>query len=802
MTWLDELMWTWVKSVAPYASHAAACRFGADWAKTWCFVSNKSDIFALGLSCIHGPGTHESVVGVRLPDGTFKSRLTAEYPSDLALALAKIIQPFTTLEGRYVKLSEWKTLLPSKLLWPCPVGRIEDGGGLPSTALRVGSLSITPWPKLRKLWFHRLCASFDCRKIVAHLATGNPSPPLNDEELQPYLDDLLQVFGVQHLSDNLLQVAPGQPFRLRLWKLLASSWNDPDVSFLDTLAVGVRLGVHGHLDPSPAWPAKYAQVAVGKLGLVLAEGRSPRLVVDSSIPNVTSNTVIPNHMMLPKISDVMQCAPSTLAAEQLTQLTLDVSKAHRRVLIHPDDRGLLCFHVGDDLYQSICLNFGARASGWYWGRVAGLMVRTSHALLDHHHALWQYVDDLLVWLDKKSAPLWASSLVILFLLLGIPMSWHKAALAPCLTWIGWSICVETWTVQIPHSKLTTILNQLVSLLKDRTVPLKDLQSTLGRLLWLTSAWHHLRPLLIPLYRSLRNIPVTMVGVNPVTFQQISSLVDDSLMLTKPLLHQHHSLDAGVFVKRVANTFVTTRDELNAVHTKSRRIWLGITDPMSPSRLLDDDACAALQAWQEILSSASLCVSMKAPQILPVQATADAMASADVAGLGGAAFFADGSCVWFQFRISLADAQKCFHWVSDNMQRHIAAWELLAQFVLTYCIETRLPLGHFPLVCHQGTDNSAADATASKGLTMTPGMSHILSQFFLFMRRHHVYAEITHIPGHLNTLADAFSRFEDPPFKLEESSQIPIKWQALMCQNDISVIQPDAKWPSTFCVRSA
>eukprot|EP00435_Cladocopium_sp_Y103_P054010 s322_g17.t1 len=61
MTWLDDLM------------------FGADWAKTWCFVSNKSDILALGLSCDHGPNSHESVVGVRLRDGTFKSRLTAHY---------------------------------------------------------------------------------------------------------------------------------------------------------------------------------------------------------------------------------------------------------------------------------------------------------------------------------------------------------------------------------------------------------------------------------------------------------------------------------------------------------------------------------------------------------------------------------------------------------------------------------------------------------------------------------------------------------------------------------------------------
>eukprot|EP00435_Cladocopium_sp_Y103_P068322 s917_g31.t1 len=256
MTWLDELMWTWVKSTAPYASHAAACRFGADWAKTWCFVSNKPDIFTLGLSCTHGPGSHESVVGVRLPDGTFKSRLTAEYPSELALALARIILPFTTQEGRYVKLSDWKTFLPAKLAWPTLKGRIEDGGGLPSSALCIGSLSISPWPVLRKLWFQRLCASQDCRRIVAHLTSGDPSPPLTDLDLQPYLTDLLQAFNVQHQSADLLMISPGQPFRLRLWKVLASSWNDPDASFLDTLAVGVRLGVNGHLDSSPAWPVR------------------------------------------------------------------------------------------------------------------------------------------------------------------------------------------------------------------------------------------------------------------------------------------------------------------------------------------------------------------------------------------------------------------------------------------------------------------------------------------------------------------------------------------------------------------
>ena len=124
-----------------------------------------------------------------------------------------------------------------------------------------------------------------------------------------------------------------------------------------------------------------------------------------------------------------------------------------------------------------------RAAG-IWGRVAGLMVRTAYALLDHHHALWQYVDDLLAWLDRQTAPLWASSsLIILFLILGIPMSWHKASLDTCLTWIGWDICLDTWTVQVPEAKLALILTQIDGLRRA----VKDLQSTIGRLLWLTGA---------------------------------------------------------------------------------------------------------------------------------------------------------------------------------------------------------------------------------------------------------------------------------------------------------------------------
>ena len=143
----------------------------------------------------------------------------------------------------------------------------------------------------------------------------------------------------------------------------------------------------------------------------------------------------------------------------------------------------MCFHVGDQLYRCLTLYFGATASGFYWSRVAGLMVRFGHSLPDHHHTLWQYVDDLLTWPEQQSAPM----------MLGVPFSWHKAALAQQLTWIGWSICVRTWTVQIPRDKLSRLCAQIEHILKSRQVDIKDLQSAVGRLLWLTSAWHHCGP---------------------------------------------------------------------------------------------------------------------------------------------------------------------------------------------------------------------------------------------------------------------------------------------------------------------
>ena len=101
---------------------------------------------------------------------------------------------------------------------------------------------------------------------------------------------------------------------------------------------------------------------------------------------------------------------------------------------------------------------------------------------------------------------------------------------------------------------------------------------------------------------------------------------------------------------LTNSNVQTLKEVRSIHIKSRRVWVGISDPTAPHRKLDEEALGALSVWSQLLVSTPFLLSMCPPSQLPVQATTDAMASADIVGIGGAVFFNDGSMVWFQFQI--------------------------------------------------------------------------------------------------------------------------------------------------------
>ena len=154
----------------------------------------------------------------------------------------------------------------------------------------------------------------------------------------------------------------------------------------------------------------------------------------------------------------------------------------------------------------------------------------------------------------------------------------------------------------------------------------------------------------------------MVGMDHVTFQQLLDALSPQLTLTTDLTHRQQSLCQQVKLVRVANTHVHTLDDASKLHLKSRRVWIGIQDPTSPSRSIDDEAREALRLCGKLLVSTPFSLSMSPAAFLHITATADAMASQSMAGFGGAAFFPNGTCVWFQFQITLAQANEHWHWV--------------------------------------------------------------------------------------------------------------------------------------------
>ena len=156
-----------------------------------------------------------------------------------------------------------------------------------------------------------------------------------------------------------------------------------------------------------------------------------------------------------------------------------------------------------------------------------------------------------------------------------------------------------------------------------------------------------------------------------------------------LTHRHQSLRQHVKLVRVANAHVRSLDEVNRLHLKPRRVWIGLTDPSSLHWSLESEAHEALQVWAKSwCPPLSLC-QCRRRRVWRSRPRRMLWLLNPWPVWGGAAFFPNGSCVWVQFRITLAEASEAWSWVGNDMQKHIA-WELLAQFALTFCIESSLP----------------------------------------------------------------------------------------------------------------
>ncbi|CAE7316944.1 unnamed protein product, partial [Symbiodinium microadriaticum] len=353
---------------------------------------------------------------------------------------------------------------------------------------------------------------------------------------------------------------------------------------------------------------------------------------------------------------------------------------------------------------------------------------------------------------------------------------------------------EGWIEE--YSSLSEIQSKFTSVAVGKlglVVKFKTLESLVGRLLWVTGLWKVLRPLLSPLYRALRALPSSCVGVSPELWNCILRNVDPTCVLTKKA--GHPSFHAGARITRVANSYVTSKDELLAMPFRKRRLWVEVRDPDHPLRIADQDAVASLHAWKALLVSTPFVKSLRSPVDLQIVAEADACATESSMGLGGYVCWPNGRSHWFAVSLSASELQDLSDIFQVPLQSQIAALELLAQLLLLWCVHQALPSCRGRLRVCLRCDNSAAEAAASKGMSPVLAMSAVLQKFLAFQAWTGIDAEVEHIAGYKNALADELSRMPKeavPPLPQEDRVSPPLRW---LLFSGVCLMPPEARWPT-------
>ena len=426
MSWLEDCVQQFLKLISAWCIVIAACAYGKDWYKTWMFASSFSDLCALGALCQHPPDSHQPIRGIDPVSGEFVSRQTACYPELLAAKFATLVEPLLSHNGYDWSWKNRRSILPVKDRYAAPFS-YEDGAGMWSLPDWSSPDRAEPdtFKSLRAQWVQRILQMKLNKKLVAYFSQSeHPAPPFDDETIQSFQQLLIQFFEHHnmHLDWNIRE---HQPMHLLVLQAFSEIMNDPDKTLFPSLIQGVATGFLHNIPPSTCMPkndreadmdiplsvhysnwhsadsdlsltqslvqdeidkgwvfpydgtledaqAKWpAGVSLGKLGIAHSDGRAPRLVLDNTICGLNPRCWVPERSTLPTCKDILRTFPMREFQGDHLGFSLDVKAAHKRIVLHPDEQGLVGFTLNDRLYFYRVTPFGAVFSAHWWARLGG-----------------------------------------------------------------------------------------------------------------------------------------------------------------------------------------------------------------------------------------------------------------------------------------------------------------------------------------------------------------------------------------------------------------------------------------------
>ena len=405
-----------------------------------------------------------------------------------------------------------------------------------------------------------------CLRMAAGRAEeehGSPLfPPETLASIRAHLAKALAA-GTSAPVDDLLAVAPNQPFFLKFLAGTLAAAGDRDHEFLSDCATGVSAGILSELPRTPEifepqtrwrfeenfglerveyspnynsaeensawleahfeeevaegrmirlrWPqlrAEYPVHAVAAVAVLVNDFTGKKRAVHDATHHVRVNHKIRvrDRLRMPGPREKRYLLAKYRDARAVPFAVLgDVEKAHRRVKVVREEWGLLACQArtGEHhpVYLNTCMPFGVASAAIWWARVGGALVRAVYALLGPRNELDMllFADDLEVVGDRVQG---RRSIVLAFLYFtafGVPFKLSKTHGGLAVDWIGLHVCYPRYELGISAKRRGFLLEWTEKTLEAGWVTPRAMAAALGRWGFAATALTWERPFLGPLY---------------------------------------------------------------------------------------------------------------------------------------------------------------------------------------------------------------------------------------------------------------------------------------------------------------
>jgi hypothetical protein len=441
-------------------------------------------------------------------------------------------------------------------------------GRWPRKSRRLPELGKTTGPIIAKIlmaWADSIKGG--TRRLVFSLATGrlkeSPIPPGVIREIETEVRKVLDKATPAEKSGEDRK----QWVDIRLLQQAAKAMEDPDHKCLRDYARGVRLGWKQRMPRTPSvfirktkwrlesiadeeegyWPNNYStsmglrdklkehcdkeegEEMIKTMTLKEAKGRWPdRLQIaaigsveqpgkDNRFTHDATHGVLVNYFIKPRDQpkspiggDVRRFIREIEEEKEVAfSLLLDVSRAHRRILVDERDWGLQGFttseaapvHDDDEVKVNQVGTYGLASAAYWWARLCALIIRTCHYLMGPVFKSWAMVfaDDAKITGVGSDFDIQILVMLAILLMLKVPIKWEKAAGGLEFEWVGYWLDLRRFQAGISVKRADWLQAWIRDTLKSKHLRKQELTEVMGRWSFTANMLDDLKPYLGPLY---------------------------------------------------------------------------------------------------------------------------------------------------------------------------------------------------------------------------------------------------------------------------------------------------------------